>query len=97
MARKAAEHRAGLLLYIDGVGYWLRPQEPPAGEGWVRSWRLRKEGAKGDEGRYDVAAHRDGYRTCTCGDFIWRRDQVNPEGCKHARALAAFTLLPEIP
>jgi hypothetical protein len=56
----------------------------------VRAFRLRRL----DTGElYDVAAHRDGHRECTCADHEFRRAGLDPAGRKHARAEAALGLL----
>jgi hypothetical protein len=36
---------------------------------------------------YHVSDHRDEPARCTRGDFTWRRDGIDPLGCKHIRAL----------
>ena len=41
---------------------------------------------------YDVAASCYG-PTCECGDWVWRRDGLDPTGCKHIAALRAVGLL----
>jgi len=52
------------------------------------AWRLVKE----DGTQYTV--HLDGRGVhCTCWDHIVRRENVEREGCKHCRALAAVGLL----
>ncbi len=33
------------------------------------------------------------YITCDCPDFIFRRDGIDPEGCKHIKAMVAYGLL----
>ena len=56
-----------------------------------RAFRL----AKGDGTLYDVAETPFG-PACDCPDFLFRRDGVDPEGCKHVRALVAVGLIEPI-
>ena len=78
-----------LVLTINGQPYAVRPipvQDPDI----VRGFRLRRL----DSGKvYDVVLHREGHRSCDCGDFEFRRAGRDPAGCKHARALAVLGLL----
>lgn len=53
-----------------------------------RAFRLLKE----DGTLYDVAQTEHG-PMCDCPDFIFRRDGLDPEGCKHVRALVACGLI----
>ncbi len=53
-----------------------------------KAFRLHKP-----DGRlYDVAQTRHGLR-CDCPDFIFRRDGLDPSGCKHVKALIKQGLL----
>ncbi len=57
--------------------------------GTIKAFRLRRT----DTGElHDVAQLPTGCE-CTCGDFVWRRDGLDPAGCKHVRALKAWGLL----
>jgi hypothetical protein len=76
--------RSLLFLMIDRTAYTVRPIE--AGED--RAFRL----AKADGTLYDVAQTRHGHQ-CDCPDFIFRRDGIDPRGCKHVQALVAEGLL----
>jgi hypothetical protein len=53
-----------------------------------RAFRLLKE----DGTLYDVVQTEHG-PTCDCPDFIFRRDGLDPEGCKHVRALVDCGLI----
>lgn len=88
LLNKPAAGTCRLFIRIDGVCYGLtkvdsRPSAVEVG------WRLRK--ANGD--CYDVARTESGY-TCDCPDFAFRRDGIDPDGCKHVKALRVVGLLP---
>jgi hypothetical protein len=51
---------------------------------------------KPDGGSYDVAQSHHG-PICDCPDFIYRRDGLDPAGCKHVRALVACGLIEREP
>jgi len=53
-----------------------------------RAFRL----IKGDGTIYDVAQTSYGPQ-CDCPDYIFRRDGLDPAGCKHIKALVEFALL----
>jgi hypothetical protein len=77
-----------LTIHINGTAYNVRPiaVDPTAAD---RAFRLRKA----DGVAYDVAATEHG-PTCTCPDYVWARDGLDPAGCKHIRALTVVGLLP---
>lgn len=79
-----------LILQVKGRYYTVEPT-PVADASFeiTRAYRLLRIDS-GDI--YDVAVHRDGHRECTCPDHIYRREGIDPAGCKHARALAALGL-----
>jgi hypothetical protein len=82
-----------LTLTINGTDYRVTPLTIPPGTFEARrAWRLRK---LADGTVYDVEAI-DGGFACTCADACWRRNQLDPAGCKHARALVALGLLPQL-
>jgi hypothetical protein len=85
-ATKTTTGRCGLTLTINGQRYKVRPL--PADFGGLKAYRLTKS----DGDFHDVS--RDVYGlSCTCGDFVWRRDGIDPEGCKHTRSCKALGLL----
>jgi hypothetical protein len=45
---------------------------------------------KPDGTRYEIANGE-----CTCPDFVYCRDRIDPKGCKHVAALRAVGLLPK--
>jgi hypothetical protein len=47
---------------------------------------------KSDGTRYHVSQHAHGSE-CTCPDWVFSRDGIDPAGCKHIRALEAFGLV----
>jgi hypothetical protein len=53
-----------------------------------RAFRLNKA----DGTLYDVAQTRYGAQ-CDCPDFIFRRDGLDPSGCKHVKALVGQGLI----
>src|SRR3954469_14335027 len=87
-----APDRCGLVLRINGTRYTVRPI--PAEDPDVRrAWRLRKLDDSRPVGAvYDVAETTEG-NTCDCPDHVFRRDGVDPRGCKHLRALARLGLI----
>jgi len=76
-----------LLLVIDQTVYSVLPLDC---DSWAatRAFRLNKV----DGTLYDVAQTRYGPQ-CDCPDFIFRRDGIDPTGCKHVKALVAQGLL----
>lgn len=77
----------GLVLTIRETAYAVRPLRPDPALA-ARAYRLRK----GDGTLYDVAQTRHG-PACDCPDFVYRRDGLDPAGCKHVKALVAFGLI----
>ena len=61
------------------------PCDPVVGE---KAFRLRKA----DGTLYDVSQTHFGPE-CDCPDFIFRRDGLDPAGCKHVRALVRHGLI----
>jgi len=92
---KAAKTRAqpefALILKITAgrkaTYYRLRRHDPHPGVA-KKAWRLEQKDGK----VYDVALTERGHWSCTCQDFIFRRQNA-PEPCKHCAALRAFGLL----
>ena len=87
-ARRAPAVRTyRLALAIDETVYQLSPLgcDPAVA---VRAFRL----SKADGTVYDVSQTRFGLE-CDCPDFIFRRDGLDPGGCKHVKALVASGLL----
>jgi hypothetical protein len=76
-----------LSLHVNGTCYSVRPVpcDPSAA---LRCYRLRKA----DGTAYHVSRHPWGCE-CTCPDFVFHRDGIDPAGCKHVKALAAVGLL----
>ena len=84
---KAKSRAFGLTLTIDRTTYEvgrLACHEPIAD----RAFRLRKP----DGTLYDVAQTPYGPE-CDCPDFVFRRDGLDPDGCKHVQALVACGLI----
>ncbi len=79
--------RSHLFLTINQTVYAVHvlPCDPPA---VGNAFRLNKA----DGTLYDVAQTRYGPQ-CDCPDFIFRRDGIDPSGCKHVKALVAQGLI----
>jgi hypothetical protein len=78
-----------LTVTIRGADYRARPIPNDAFAGSGRAWSLRKLGT--DE-RHHVVETMHGAE-CDCPDFVFRRDGLDPAGCKHVRALRATGLI----
>ncbi len=85
--RPAPARPTRLILTIGALAYVVRPLDcsPDLAR---RAFRL----AKDDGTLYDVAETPHG-PACDCPDFLFRRDGVDPDGCKHIRALVAHGLI----
>lgn len=79
--------RVRLGLAIDATNYAVERLtcHPEIGS---RAFRLTKPNGVG----YDVAQTEYG-PTCDCPDFVFRRDGLDPDGCKHVRALVDIGLI----
>lgn len=88
---KAATPASVLYLIIGKTLYGVRPvrlDDP----GDRKAFRLNKS----DGTLYDVA--QTGLETrCDCPDYVFRRDGLDPEGCKHVKALVAQGLIGRTP
>lgn len=83
-----AHGTASLTLRINDSEYAL--WKVPAHEAGVTAcYELKK---KGSSDRYHVSEHAHGAE-CTCGDWTFRRNHLDPAGCKHIKALAVFGLI----
>lgn len=80
-----------LLLVINRTVYRVKPIRcDPTGA--VRAFRLKKP----DGTLYDVAQTQFGAQ-CDCPDFVYRRDGLDPDGCKHVKSLVAEGLIDPAP
>src|SRR5262245_27157094 len=84
---RPAQAVARLSLFINGKAYHVRPL-PPGTSGHFKSFRHRKF----DGTEYDVEQTSHGI-TCDCPDFTFNREGIDPEGCKHVKALVACGLI----
>jgi hypothetical protein len=84
---RAPAVESALVLVINRTFYGVRPLHGRAGAE-DRAFRLNKP----DGTLYDVAQTRHGPR-CDCPDFVYRRDGLDPAGCKHVKALVAQGLI----
>lgn len=77
-----------LTLRINGTAYRVKPVacDPEAA---LRCYELRKA----DGTVYCVSHHPHGSE-CTCPDWVFSRDGIDPAGCKHIKALVALGMLP---
>ena len=85
-APKASTDLCGLTMSINGERYKVRPLR--AEFGGLKAFRL----VKADGSFHDISSDLHG-PACTCGDFIWRREGLDPAGCKHRKAARALGLL----
>jgi hypothetical protein len=76
-----------LTLAINGRTYDVRPI-PCQAFGAVKAYRLHKAGGP----VYAVVQMVHGAE-CDCPDFVFRRDGLDPAGCKHVRALTVLGLI----
>jgi hypothetical protein len=76
-----------LTMAINGIDYRVEPS-PGGAHAVEKAYRLRKP----DGTAYDVALTYHGL-TCDCPDFIFHRDGMDPDGCKHIKAMVAYGLL----
>jgi hypothetical protein len=83
---RPATGRCGLTMRINGQRYEIRPL--PAEFGQMKAFRLTKV-----DGTFHDVSHQVYGCECTCGDWIFRRDGIDEQGCKHIRASKACGLL----
>lgn len=77
-----------LALAIGSNGYWIQPiDESPIADA-RRAFELRKH----DGASYHVVECSGGPQ-CSCPDFVFRRDGLDPSGCKHIKALRVFRMI----
>jgi hypothetical protein len=79
--------KARLSLFINGTAYDVRPLAADESAA-TRAFRLRKF----DGTEYDIAHTAEG-ASCDCPDFTFHREGIDPEGCKHIKALIACGLI----
>lgn len=87
-----AHGTATLTLTISGTAYalWKVPPDKPD---VTVCYELKK---RGSAARYHVSQHEHGCE-CTCGDWTFRRNHLDPNGCKHIKSLALFGLIENHP
>jgi hypothetical protein len=75
------------MLVINGTSYNVRPIpcDPAAA---LKAFRLRKS----DGASYNVATTEFG-PACDCPDFTFHRDGIDPDGCKHIKAMIGVGLI----
>lgn len=83
----ASQSAPRLTLFISGKAYNVQPLDGVDVE-IMKAFRLRKF----DGTEYDIAQTADGL-SCDCPDFTFRREAVDPSGCKHIKALIACGLI----
>ena len=91
--RGASAHRQATHLFL-AINETLYGVKPLACDSLIatRAFRLNKP----DGTLYDVAQTPYGPQ-CDCPDFIFRRDGIDPEGCKHVKALVSQGLIESVP
>jgi hypothetical protein len=84
----AASHGiARLTLFISGKAYNVHPLDGDD-VALMKAFRLRKF----DGTEYDIAQTAQDI-SCDCPDFTFRREAIDPSGCKHIKALVACGLI----
>jgi hypothetical protein len=78
---------ARLMLVINGTSYTIRTI-PCDASAALKAYRLRKV----DGTTYNVATTVFG-AVCDCADFTFHRDGIDPDGCKHIKAMIAVGLI----
>ena len=84
--RKPAHGVCRLTLTINGTSYNVRP---------IRSDRAspsRRSASRRAMGRITMSPYHP-WPHCDCPDFVLGRDGLDPEGCKHVKAMVACGLL----
>ncbi len=76
-----------MTIEINGMDYRVEPN-PEVGHSVARAYRLSKPNGT----IYDVARTEFGL-TCDCPDFLFHRAGIDPDGCKHIKAMVAFGML----
>ena len=84
--RKPAHGTCRLTLTINGTTYNVRPIAVDR-DAALKAYRLKKN----DGTHYNVAQTTHGL-TCDCPDFVLSRDGIDPDGCKHIKAMVACGL-----
>lgn len=84
---RPAHGRCRLTLTINGSTYHVRPIPADPGVA-IKSFRLKKS----DGAAYDVTQTVHGPQ-CDCPDFVFHRDGIDPDGCKHVKAMVAAGLI----
>jgi hypothetical protein len=74
-------------LFISGKAYNVQPIHGEDAE-IMKAFRLRKF----DGTEYDITQTVDGI-SCDCPDFTFRREAIDPSGCKHIKAVVASGLI----
>ena len=77
-----------LTIEINDVAYRVSPIRVPREFGARRAYRLKRDA----QAVHHVIEQIHGTE-CSCGDFVFRRDGIDPRGCKHIKALKAVGLL----
>ncbi|GAC1467506.1 MAG: hypothetical protein NVSMB9_09180 [Isosphaeraceae bacterium] len=75
-----------LTLRINGTSYTVLPI-PSDAFAALKAFRLKKS----DGAVYDASQTVYGLE-CDCPDFVFHRDGLDPDGCKHVKALVACGL-----
>jgi predicted RNA methylase len=78
-----------LTVAIDGTAYRLEVVPVPDHSEAYCHYALTKP----DGTRYGVSLPIGDYPTCCCEDYHYRREHLDPTGCKHIRSLRALGLL----
>jgi hypothetical protein len=85
-----AHGTCSLTLKIRGTRYAVKPVRPDLGSGVSKCYSLRK--LDGSGALYHVSEHA-GWTECTCPDWIFSRDGLSYNGCKHINSMSAFLMI----
>jgi hypothetical protein len=80
--KRAKSSSSSRLVLTIGETFYSVIRLPHAPDEGRRAYRL----VKADGAAYDLAETRYGPE-CDCPDYIFRRDGLDPGGCKHVKAL----------
>ncbi len=81
--------QGSLAIFVNGQPYSLIVMPLSDSAECLVQFRITKLGGQS----YTVTVDLDGIAHCCCGDWIFRRHQVDRLGCKHVRACRNANLL----
>lgn len=95
-ARSKPADKCRMTIRIGDTDYDVRPVRGTD----VRCFRFRRPATRADRRVHGEAAYVDHHvavnehgPSCDCGDFAFRRDGIDPRGCKHIRVLRVLRVI----